>query len=288
MGKKPLIYTANCGCAHGDLFCARTLGKVSNTCSIGQLKPRPPTRSSIFEQMFELISLLPYSLAMAKKLSPVSELPDGPADSRGLTARQLKILTAIKGAMESNGYPPSMREIGLLAGLSSSASVLYQLKALEAKGFIRRDPSRGRAMEVLMPDEKTVESSTPVDKVQYIPLLGRIAAGGPITAEQEIEETFPLPRSIVGTGDLFMLKVVGDSMVNAAICDGDYVVIRAQRDCNNGEIVAALIDGEATVKYFSRKDGHIWLLPASDGFAPINGDTCEILGKVTAVIRSIR
>ncbi len=225
---------------------------------------------------------------MAKKLSPVSELPDGQSDCLGLTARQLKILTAIKGAMESNGYPPSMREIGLLAGLSSSASVQYQLKALEAKGFIRRDPSRGRAMEVLVPYEKTVESSTPVDKVEYIPLLGRIAAGGPITAEQEIEETFPLPASIVGTGDLFVLKVVGDSMVNAAICNGDYVVIRAQRDCNNGEIVAALIDGEATVKYFSRKDGHIWLLPANDGFTPINGDNCEILGKVTAVIRSIR
>ena len=121
-----------------------------------------------------------------------------------------------------------------------------------------------------------------------IPLVGRIAAGGPILAEQEIQESFPLPESIVGSGDLFMLKVVGESMIDAAICDGDFVVIRSQKDCNNGEIVAAMIDGEATVKVFSRKNGHIWLLPANENFAPIDGDTCEILGKVTAVLRSVR
>jgi repressor LexA len=181
-----------------------------------------------------------------------------------------------------------MREIGVVAGLTSPASVKYQLEALEKKGFIRRDPTRGRALEVLMPDEKTAENSTPVDATRYIPLVGRIAAGGPITAEQSVEETFPLPESLVGGGELFMLKVVGESMINAAICDGDFVVIRAQKDCNNGEIVAAMIDGEATVKTFSRKNGHIWLLPANDEFAPIDGDNCEILGKVTAVIRSVR
>jgi repressor LexA len=237
-----------------------------------------------FEQVFEFFPKLCHHMNMAK----VTELPDGPAGAHGLTARQFKILGAIKDALETNGYPPSMREIGLVAGLTSPASVKYQLEALEKKGFIRRDPTRGRALEVLMPDEKTAENSTPVDATRYIPLVGRIAAGGPITAEQSIEETFPLPESLVGSGELFMLKVVGESMIDAAICDGDYVVIRSQKDCNNGEIVAAMIDGEATVKTFSRKNGHIWLLPANDDFAPIDGDNCEILGKVTAVIRSVR
>jgi repressor LexA len=160
---------------------------------------------------------------VAKKSAQVTELPDGPADAHGLTARQLKILTAIKEAVDTNGYPPSMREIGTQAGLSSPASVKYQLEELEKKGFIRRDPTRGRALEVLLPGES--ENSAPVDKTKYIPLVGRIAAGGPITAEQEIEETFPLPESLVGSGELFMLKVVGESMIEAAICDGDYVVI---------------------------------------------------------------
>ena len=207
---------------------------------------------------------------------------------QGLTTRQAEILNVIETAMAEHGYAPTMREIGAAVGLTSTASVKYQLEILEQKGFIRRDPTRGRALEDLMPDEKTAENSTPVDATRYIPLVGRIAAGGPITAEQSIEETFPLPESLVGSGELFMLKVVGESMINAAICDGDYVVIRSQKDCNNGEIVAAMIDGEATVKTFSRKNGHIWLLPANDDFAPIDGDNCEILGKVTAVLRSVR
>ncbi len=122
----------------------------------------------------------------------------------------------------------------------------------------------------------------------YPPSMREIgAAAGPILAEQVIEDTFPLPESIVGQGDLFMLKVIGDSMIDAAICDGDYVVIRTQKNCEKGEIVAAMIDGEATVKTFSRTDGHIWLLPANDNYAPINGDDCEILGKVTAVLRCV-
>ena len=214
---------------------------------------------------------------MSKKTTPTGEL----------SARQVAILDFIKTATESQGYAPSMREIGVAAGLASSASVKYQLDILEEKGFIRRDENRGRAMEVVLPDSM-VGASAPTDKTRYIPLVGRIAAGGPITAEQDVEEIVPLPESLVGSGDLFMLKVVGDSMVNAAICDGDFVVIRSQKDCNKGEIVAAMIDGEATVKTFSRKDGHIWLLPANDDFEPINGDNCEILGKVTAVLRSVR
>lgn len=216
----------------------------------------------------------------------ITELPDGPADEHGLTTRQLKILQAIKAALVTNGYPPSMREIGAAAGLASPASVQYQLQALEKKGFIRRDPTRGRALEVLLPGEPS--EVAPADNTRMVPLLGQIAAGGPILAEQAVEETFPLPESIVGQGELFMLKVKGDSMIDAAICDGDFVVIRSQKGCEKGEIVAAMIDGEATVKTFSMKDGHIWLLPANDSFAPINGDDCEILGKVTAVLRSVR
>lgn len=204
-------------------------------------------------------------------------------DVAGLSARQVKILTAIQEGIQNNGYPPSVREIGEAAGLSSSASVQYQLKALEEAGFIRRDGSLGRAIEVVEGDSNVI-----ADRSRQIPLVGRIAAGGPILAEEHIEETFPLPESIVGSGELFMLKVVGDSMIEAAICDGDYVVIRSQKTCEKGEIVAAMIDGEATVKTFSKKDGHIWLLPANPDYQPINGDNCEILGKVTAVLRSVR
>ena len=214
---------------------------------------------------------------MAKK-----EIPSKPE----LTTRQVSILDFIKTSSESQGYAPSMREIGEAAGLNSPASVKYQLDILEEKGFIRRDADRGRAMEVVLPDHMT-GAGAHTDKTRFIPLVGSIAAGVPITADQQVEETLPLPESLVGKGDLFMLKVKGESMINAAICDGDYVVIRQQKDANNGDIVAAMIDGEATVKTFSRKGGHIWLLPANDDFAPIDGDQCEVLGIVTAVLRSL-
>ncbi len=223
---------------------------------------------------------------MSKKPLKLSERPDGPVDENGLTPRQTKILLAIKEAMETNGYPPSMREIGEAAGLSSPSSVKYQLEALEAKGWIRRDPSRGRALEVLTPGDERFEDIKP-ERTHNVPLVGRIAAGGPILAEQNVEEVFPLPASLVGEGDLFMLKVVGDSMIDAAICDGDFVVIRSQKDANKGEIVAAMIDGEATVKTFSKKSGQIWLLPANDSYQPIDGNHAEILGVVTAVLRSL-
>ena len=220
----------------------------------------------------------------------VAELPDGPANEEGLTPRQMKILEVIQSALDSQGYPPSMREIGIAAGLSSPSSVKYQLEVLEEKGWIRRDPTRGRALEILLPEGQRdgSESDAPMDQMRVVPLVGRIAAGGPILAEQSIEETFPLPESLVGQGELFMLKVVGDSMIDAAICDGDFVVIRAQKTCEKGEIVAAMIDGEATVKTFSRRDGKIWLLPANPNFSPIPGDNAQILGKVTAVLRSVR
>ena len=221
----------------------------------------------------------------ASSTKKITELPDGPADQNGLTPRQLKILQVIKTAVEDQGYPPSMREIGEKAGLSSTASVTYQLQILEEKGWIRRDASRGRAIEITLPGQDG--EAAPQDKTRLIPLVGRIAAGNPILAEQEVEEVLPLPESIVGKGDLFLLQVKGDSMIDAAICDGDYVVIRAQKDCEKGEIVAAMIDGEATVKTWSKKDGHFWLLPANDDYAPIPADNAEILGKVTAVLRSL-
>ena len=220
---------------------------------------------------------------MAKK--SVSELPDGPADANGLTPRQLKILSVIKKAVEDQGYPPTMREIGQAAGLSSTASVTYQLQILEEKGWIRRDAARGRAIEITLPGQDG--EAAPQDKTRLIPLVGRIAAGNPILAEQEVEEVLPLPESIVGKGDLFLLQVKGDSMIDLAICDGDFVVIRSQKDAQKGEIVAAMIDGEATVKTWSKKDGHFWLLPANDNYSPIPADEAVILGKVTAVLRSV-
>jgi len=192
-------------------------------------------------------------------------------------------LSVIKEAIATQGYPPSMREIGAAAGLASPASVSYQIDALIEKGFIRKDATKGRAFEVV-----EHEDAIKPEKTVNIPLVGRIAAGGPITAEQHVEEVYPLPESLVGKGELFLLKVVGDSMIDLAICDGDFVVIRSQKSAEKGEIVAAMIDGEATVKTLSKKDGHIWLLPANDNYAPIDGDNAEILGKVTAVLRSVR
>ncbi len=215
----------------------------------------------------------------------LSELPDGPADDNGLTPRQLKILSVIKRAVENQGYPPSMREIGQAAGLASTASVTYQLQVLEEKGWIRRDAARGRAIEITLPGEDG--HAAPQDKTRLIPLVGKIAAGNPILAEQIVVEVMPLPESIVGKGELFMLQIKGDSMIDVAICDGDYVVIRAQKSAEKGEVVAAMIDGEATVKTWSKKDGHFWLLPENDDYLPIPADDAVILGKVTAVLRSV-
>ncbi len=224
----------------------------------------------------------------------VAELPDGAPDANGLTARQQRVLTVIKESIERRGYPPSMREIGERVGLTSSSSVAHQLRVLEEKGYLKRDPNRPRALSVFDPDE-TSETGA-VDETglgdvmpvaSYVPLVGRIAAGGPILAEERIEEIFPLPKTLVGDGTLFLLEVAGDSMVDAAICNGDYVVIRQQPTAENGEIVAAMIDGEATVKTFQRKDGQVWLLPHNEAYDRIDGTHATILGKVTAVLRRV-
>ena len=203
-----------------------------------------------------------------------------------LSDKQRAILGFIQSSVASRGYPPSMREIGEAVGLSSLSSVAHQLGQLELSGYLRRDPNRPRALEVLIdlePDTTiTVESP-----VSTSPLVGRIAAGIPITADQMVEEVVPLPRQLVGKGELFMLTVVGDSMIDAAICDGDWVVVRQQSTAENGEIVAAMLDNEATVKVFKQRDGHTWLLPRNSAFEPILGDHATILGKVVSVMRKV-
>lgn len=238
-------------------------------------------------------------------LTSVQTLP-GATGGDVLSARQRLVLETIRASVESRGYPPSMREIGDSVGLTSPSSVKHQLTVLERKGYLRRDPNRPRAIEVVHPDDSrgvapwsataaaTASFGDPDDASRaqaptpsYVPVVGRIAAGGPILAEQVVEDVFPLPRQLVGEGDLFLLKVVGDSMIEAAICDGDWVVVRRQPVAENGEIVAAMIDGEATVKTFKRTDGHVWLLPHNPAYAPISGDDAQVLGRVVSVLRSL-
>jgi repressor LexA len=206
-----------------------------------------------------------------------------------LTARQGRILTFIRGWVEQHGYPPSVREIGEAVGLVSPSSVAYQLKELEKKGFLRRDPNRPRAVDVRQPTEPVDDEAELAQRPTpaFVPVLGRIAAGGPILAEQAVEDVFPLPRELVGEGNLFLLQVKGDSMIEAAICDGDWVVVRQQPTANSGEIVAAMLDNEATIKTFRPRDGHVWLMPANPAFEPIGGDEATILGRVVAVLRRI-
>lgn len=252
----------------------------------------------------------------AAELSDVTRVPL----SLRLTDRQCRVLEVIQDSIDRRGYPPSMREIGEAVGLQSTSSVRHQLVVLENKGFIRRDPNRPRAYIVRGPSDPTqawrarmAQSQTAVaeqaaaaqngaeaDVIQlpgtvgateYVPLVGRIAAGGPILAQEEIEELIPMPRDLVGDGTLFALTVVGDSMVDAAICDGDTVVVRQQPTAESGEIVAAMIDGEATVKQLklqSTPNGrHVWLMPRNPAYDPIPGDEASILGRVVAVMRRL-
>ncbi|AXI79743.1 transcriptional repressor LexA [Peterkaempfera bronchialis] len=224
---------------------------------------------------------------------PTRSLPGRPpgirTDESGLTDRQRRVIEVIRDSVQRRGYPPSMREIGQAVGLSSTSSVAHQLMALERKGFLRRDPHRPRAYEVRGVEVARPNTADTAGRpsTSYVPLVGRIAAGGPILAEQTVEDVFPLPRQLVGDGELFALKVSGDSMIEAAICDGDWVTVRRQPVAENGDIVAAMIDGEATVKRLKREDGHIWLMPHNASYEPIPGDNATILGKVVAVLRRI-
>ena len=226
------------------------------------------------------------------KTTQVQNLPDGPADNEGLTPRQRKVLEFIRESVERRGFPPTIREIGDAVGLASTSSVSYQLVALQKKGFLRRDATKPRAVDVRLPSEMpggldSGQLHSQFPEPRYVPVLGRIAAGGPILAEQAVEDVFPLPKELVGEGTLFMLKVVGDSMIDAAIADGDWVVVRQQPTANNGDIVAAMLDGEATVKTYKRRDGHVWLMPHNPQFEPILGDDAAVLGRVVTVLRKI-
>ncbi|WP_333811155.1 transcriptional repressor LexA [Timonella senegalensis] len=227
-------------------------------------------------------------------------------DRDSLTTRQRAVLSTVESSLAKRGYPPTMREIGAAVGLTSPSSVKHQLKVLEERGFLRRDPNRPRAIEVVSPLSPSSEvpgteihndsdasvvrplfTQAETNSSRDVPLVGRIAAGSPILAEQDVEDVFTLPRQIVGEGNVYMLKVAGDSMIDAAICDGDWVVVRQQNTAENGEIVAAMLDGEATVKTLKRKDGHVWLLPHNPAYEPILGDEATILGRVVSVLRSL-
>jgi len=229
--------------------------------------------------------------------SVVVEMPDHPDPDHVLTWRQRKVLQVIRESVQQRGYPPSMREIGEAVGLTSTSSVSYQLSTLQSKGYLKRDAGRPRTVEVRLPGHPAVRPESqrseedgldiPSQDATMVPLVGRIAAGGPVLAEEAIEDIFPLPKQIVGDGTLFLLKVVGDSMINAAIADGDWVVVRQQQVAENGEIVAAMIDGEATVKTFKHAGDHVWLMPHNPAYTPIPGDEAAILGRVVAVLRRV-
>ncbi|KAA0234756.1 MAG: transcriptional repressor LexA [Actinobacteria bacterium] len=206
-----------------------------------------------------------------------------------LTERQRQILDYIEEATNERGYPPSVREIGKAVGLTSPSTVHTHLSALQKLGYIKRDPTKPRAIEV----RYDPSSGAAVDRrpVRHVPLVGDVAAGTDVLAEQNIEEVLPLPADFTGQGELFMLRVRGISMVEAGILDGDYVVARAQRDANNGEmVVAGIPGGEATVKYFSRSpDGLITLTPANPDFEPLVYEPKRVVvyGKVVTVLRRI-
>jgi repressor LexA len=216
-----------------------------------------------------------------------------PSDSGGrrLTPRRRQIVEVIDDSVRRNGYAPSMREIGEAVGLASTSSVSYQLSVLEQDGYLSREARRPRTATLRAPDQPGASRTS--RGLAQVPLVGQVAAGVPILADQNIEDIFPLPRQLVGDGDLIMLRVVGDSMVDAAITDGDWVVVRRESDVENGDIIAAMIesdtsaDREATVKTFKKRDGHVWLIPHNPAYVPILGDNATIIGKVVAVLRRI-
>ncbi len=207
-------------------------------------------------------------------------------DTSALSVRQRRILATIQEWVVRCGYPPSNRELGDAVGLMSSSSVSYHLNSLEEKGFLRRGRSRPRSLDVrmfLQPPGDADGAPKPV----LVPLIGSIAAGGPILAEESLEEVLTLPRELVGRGELFCLRVRGDSMVDAAICDGDIVAVRRQREAYSGDVVAAMLDGQATVKVFRRRGGHVYLEPRNPEYDIIDGDEAVILGKVVSVLRRL-
>ncbi len=230
----------------------------------------------------------------------------GPRDLAGgsLTPRQRKIVQVIEDGMRSNGYPPTLREIGDAAGLASTSSVSHQLASLQHKGLLTRGTGRPRTAVVPLRAAPDGESGCPAARpagrpgtgartavIAEVPLVGRIRAGDPLLTHEQVEDVIPLPRQLVGGGELIMLRVVGESMIDAAITDGDWVVVRRESDVENGDIVAAMIESEvsaepeATIKTFKRTAGHVWLIPHNPAYEPIPGDEATIIGKVVAVLR---
>jgi repressor LexA len=213
-----------------------------------------------------------------------------PATTGDLSERQRAILEMIHAHVDEHGYPPSVREIGDAVGLKSPSSVHAQLEALEDKGYLRRDPTKPRALE-LGRDPETALGIRPASG-RNVPLVGEIAAGGPILAEERVDAVYALPKELVGEGQLFMLRVRGESMIEAGVLDGDLVVVREQPSVEQGEMCAALIDGEATVKFFRRtRAGEVFLDPANEAYEPIPvaaDQDASVMGKVVSVLRSVR
>jgi repressor LexA len=207
---------------------------------------------------------------------------------RGTTEKQRRILEVIREFTAEMGYPPSVREIGERVGLSSSSTVQSHLKTLERRGLLRRDPTKPRA---LVPSDMVLRAAAPAARNEHdgvsIPIVGRVAAGTPITATENIEDTFVLPASYVGRNGAFMLRVKGDSMIDAAILDGDLILVEPRPTAENGQIVVAMIDGEATVKTFYREAGRIRLQPENRTMAPIYADDVTVVGRVEAVVRRL-
>ncbi len=253
---------------------------------------------------------------------PQSHQPGEPEPERDLTSRQRDVLQAIEGFRQEHQYGPSVREIGRVVGLGPSG-VQHHLTVLRQKGWLSGATGQARTsvvrapappvIQVIEPGQATgavraaasretrktggpvapahtpqAQGTAGAQDAAYVPLVGEIAAGYPKDARQSVEDVFPLPKQLVGEGDLFLLRVIGDSMIDAAIADGDWVVVRDQQVAENGEIIAAMIDGEATVKSYRMSDGHIWLIPHNPAFTPIPGDGARILGKVVSVLRRVR
>jgi repressor LexA len=206
-------------------------------------------------------------------------------DAAGLPQRQQRILATIRDRVVRYGYPPRTREIGDAVGLRSASSVSKHLRDLEEKGFLRRGAAVARPMDVRL--FLRGSAPEPAGDSVAVPVVGDIAAGSPITAVEHVDDTLTLPRDLTGRGTVFGLRVRGDSMVDAAICDGDLVVVRQQPEAHPGQIVAAMIDGEATVKVFRRRGGHVQLEPRNPAYDVIDGDNAVILGIVVSVLRSV-
>jgi repressor LexA len=220
-------------------------------------------------------------------------------DGEDMPERRRAVLRAVRDLTRRNGYPPSLREIGEAAGLASTSSVSYQMNVLQKQGYISREAGQPRTAIVRTSadtpagDEADRDAEAGGAAVTRVPFAGRVAAGIPILPAGEDEDAITLPRQLVGHGDLIMLTVAGDSMIGAAIADGDWVVVRRKSDIENGDIVAALIvnettgDSEATVKTFRKRDGQVWLMPHNPAFTPIPGDNADLVGKVVAVLRRV-